>query len=283
MTGGGKYLKNRTKSLSYTSKFVKNLKLLSENLKNLYKNAERFLTPRREEESSKGAILIEFAVCMPVLIILLFYINDLVRIKRYYSQTEFIAQQIANMLQNVSQKRATEATTSTERKRQLRITTNDTWRIARLAFLTVYPGLTQLSPFSLNHYPAVFIYYVKNNKDGTASCKWRNFYWGDYNNYSGCSTSAPNQSSITYKSNVIPSEIHPNLKFNSEDAKIIVEVFLSYRGDNKTFGLRFVTPRAKVQSCFHSVVIFTPKPGLFYESLMAASYASYSESQVASW
>ena len=33
----------------------------------------------------RGSILIEFAVCMPVLIILLFYIHDLVKIKRYYN------------------------------------------------------------------------------------------------------------------------------------------------------------------------------------------------------
>jgi len=56
--------------------------------------------------SCRGSILIEFAVCMPIFIILLFYIHDLVKIKRYYSQTEFVAQQMANILQNISQKRA---------------------------------------------------------------------------------------------------------------------------------------------------------------------------------
>ena len=43
---------------------------------------------------------------MPILIVLLFYINDLVRIKRYYSQTEFIGQQMANILQNIAKNRA---------------------------------------------------------------------------------------------------------------------------------------------------------------------------------
>ena len=53
----------------------------------------------------RGSILIEFAICMPILIILLFYINDLVRIKRYYSQTEFVALQMANILQNIAKTR----------------------------------------------------------------------------------------------------------------------------------------------------------------------------------
>ena len=203
-----------------------------------------------------------------------------------HSQTEFVAQQAANMIQNISQKRANSATTSTERKRQLRITTNDLWMIARTTALTIYPGLTQRSPYPLNHLPAMIIYYVKNNKNGTASCKWRNNHFGSYGNFSYCYDSGSNFSSVRYKSDASPSQIHPNLKFSSEDAKIIVEVFLrSYRGDNKTaFGLRLVNPRTiNNYYCFHSVVIITPKPGLFYESLMEDSYSSYSDSEVDSW
>ena len=55
--------------------------------------------------SCRGAILVEFAVCMPILIISLFYINDLMKIKRFYSQTEFVAQQAANILQNLAKKK----------------------------------------------------------------------------------------------------------------------------------------------------------------------------------
>ena len=79
-----------------------------------------------------GSILIEFAVCMPVLIILLFYINDLVKIKRYFSQTEFVAQQAANMIQNISQNREDKA-----------VKLRDLRRISLLAWLSVYPGNTR--------------------------------------------------------------------------------------------------------------------------------------------
>ena len=54
---------------------------------------------------NRGSILIEFAVCMPVLIILLYYIHDLSKLKRYYDQTEFVAQQMANILQNIAKKK----------------------------------------------------------------------------------------------------------------------------------------------------------------------------------
>ena len=53
----------------------------------------------------EGSILIEFAVCMPVLIILLFYIHDLSKLKRYYDQAEFVAQQMMNILKNISRNR----------------------------------------------------------------------------------------------------------------------------------------------------------------------------------
>jgi hypothetical protein len=103
-----------------------------------------------------GVILIEFAVCMPILIILLFYINDLVRIKRYYSQTEFVAQQMANIIQNISQKRAQAATTSEERTNLLKIKQKDLKYAMALAYQTIYPGITmfkQGSGFEFGHRP----------------------------------------------------------------------------------------------------------------------------------
>ena len=97
----------------------------------------------------EGSILIEFAVCIPVLIILLFYIHDLSKLKRYHDQTEFVAQQMVNILQNISQNR--------ENKK---ITINDIKRAASLAFLSVYPGNTMYhtdtrssKAYELSHQP----------------------------------------------------------------------------------------------------------------------------------
>lgn len=106
-----------------------------------------------KELSCRGAVLVEFAVCMPILIILLFYIHDLVRIKRYYSQTEFVAQQMANIIQNISQKR--------ENKK---ITAEDLGYAVALAYQTIYPGTTMFwksNGLPLVHVPHPTICYVK--------------------------------------------------------------------------------------------------------------------------
>ena len=79
---------------------------------------------------------------------------------------------MVNMIQNVSQKRAELATTDAEKKKQLRIKLSDIRDISIISFLTIYPGVTQHSPYPLYHFPGVIMYYVKNNKDGTATCKW---------------------------------------------------------------------------------------------------------------
>ena len=97
---------------------------------------------------------------MPILIILLFYINDLVRIKRYYSQTEFVAQQFANIIQNISQKRGSSDPT------KLKISIPDIKYAASLAFLSMYPGKTMYitgtsgARHELSHAPRLNIFYV---------------------------------------------------------------------------------------------------------------------------
>jgi hypothetical protein len=215
---------------------------------------------------------------MPILVIMLFYINDLVRIKRYYSQTEFVGQQIANILQNISQKRA-QSYSGIERTKQLRINLSDMARACRLASLTIYPKDTY-STGALKHYPDIKIYYVKNNKNGTATSKWYNLWYGTNGNSSNCYTSSTGCSSIYWKTGQAPSTIHPKLTFNTEDGKILVEVILRKSSGNgkDTYELRMVTPRSKSTGCtccefFQSVVIFTPKPGLFYDGVVKSSYA----------
>ena len=156
MTGGGKDLKNQTKSTNYLykiSSFVKFYinKILAE--KTSIPSDRRIKKILDATSRCRGAILIEFAVCMPVLIILLFYINDLIRIKRYYLQTEFMAHQFVNIIQNISQKRENKA-----------ITLNDMKYASALAWLSLYPGTTMhhTDPrtdrsHELSHYPWFFI------------------------------------------------------------------------------------------------------------------------------
>ena len=233
-----------------------------------------------------GAILIEFAICMPVLIILLFYIHDLVKIKRYYSQTEFVAQQMANIFQNISQKRE-----GAKRK----INKNDIRHAASLAHLTIYPGKTMYADgkrggFSheLSHMPFFFIYYVEGLSGGRASVIW-SYVSYCYNavNPAGWLVDLDNSNYgvVRKKTDVSPTDIYPTLKINEGEVKIIIECPLFCRertmsldayvaSDSqdtrakKAFNCRLVTPKATYKTSqygfyFNSVVIFTPKPGLF--------------------
>ena len=242
--------------------------------------------------NNTGSILIEFAVCMPVLIILLFYINDLSKLKRYYDQTEFVAQQFVNIIQNISQKRTNK-----------KITLIDIKYAATLAYLSIYPGTTMYrigesgSKHKLSHAPRLNIHYIKALSEGKASCTWCIRFLGEgASNPLGWSPSikasisstltSPALSSICLSPEATPSSIYPTLKMEEKD-KIIVEVNLFnaahvmnpndyVEGDKqetlakKAFKCLLATPRPLVRNInstqgwyFDSVVIFTPHGGLF--------------------
>jgi len=225
--------------------------------------------------NSKGAILIEFAICMPILIILLFYIHDLMRIKRYYSQTEFVGQQTANMIQNISQNR-------TDKK----ITKKDLWHIHRLSWLNLYPGdtmfLNKNSKFSMDHRPITAIFYVKNVGDGKASCVWYVWLRGntiDTAEYTTNNLTTMKLSTVNYLTNVSPEKIYPTLKMDSDKPKIIIETimergnvgghFQENSSEKAAMGLFLANPpmfQSSWSQMFHSVVTFTPKDGLFNET-----------------
>jgi len=255
---GKRKTKKLLKSIYYFTNIFKNLKYFTKEL-------AQFLKPRNEEELSRGAILIEFAVCMPVLIILLFYINDLMRIKRYYSQTEFVAQQMANIIQNISQKRTDK-----------RITLTDLNHAAALAWLTVYAGDTLKKGYSagapVNASPWIFIYYVKGTSGNKATNVWgiriscRNHApaWDKVQ-----SSGNDSHSGLKWGTNVDPSYIHPSLKINEGEYKLIIENSFNWNSafaydEKKAFNLRLINPKGNTRYIlFPSVVIFTPKPGLF--------------------
>ena len=231
---------------------------------------------RPRVEACKGSILVEFAICMPILIILLFYINDLVKMKRMYSQMEFVGQQMANILQNLSKKRAAEGET---------LKYEDLCHAASLAYLTIYPGTTMYSTTNSQrrhefiHCPFFMVYYVQGTTDGKAKCLWdlhittdtcTNPPWRVFANYARPTT----HSTVTYSANEVPaSSIYPTLKIEGDKPKIIVEPTLFWgknfmdKNGNKVssaiqaFGYRFTKPKNFNDLYFNQVVIFTPNAG----------------------
>jgi len=258
--GGGKALKNPINSKTYFSKIL-----------NHVKNKETSIF----RSTNKGSIIIEFAACMPVLIILLFYIHDLSRLKRYYDQTEFVAQQMVNILQNIAYSRAQEGGT---------ISASDIKRAASLAYLSIYPGTTMFTTKSgseyhvFNHQPRIYMHYVESNGDGTVSNVWS--FWARTNsNLSSWSggTDKPTESIINWGENVPPSSIYPSLKMDDGNPRIILEVQFRWNpsqqrdANGKTansarevFKFLTVNPTSKGQNnsaYFTSVVTFIPNAG----------------------
>ena len=223
---------------------------------------------------------------MPVLIILLYYINDLSKLKRYHDQTEFVAQQMANILQNIAEKRIAEGQTN--------LSYSDIRYAASLAFSSMFPGTTRFvishNKSELGYCPHGFIACVQGNKDSSASVLWEKRFHFTSNVKTPSSVAIDgnsfHRSNIKYLQNASPSEIYPTLKFDKPgDIKIIFESNIHYSqssysfGDGRltknvspseAFGLRLykLSPpstrgRKEGQTqndgiYFHSAVIFTP-------------------------
>lgn len=236
------------------------------------------------KNKTKGAILIEFAIGLPILFILILYIHDLTYYKRIKGKTEFIAYEMANLFQNVSQNRT-----------NVGITWNDCRHVTAAAYLTFYRGTTMYSPHkeSGGHFPHPLIYYVKGLDNGNASCIWRAQMHpaGDTtpNNMSGgVSYNDYLISVVRYKTNVPPAQIYPGLTIKPGEVKIIIDAIIYYHSGywgakglspRDVFGFKVITPKFRNEKTgsisggcnqntgfFNSVVIFTPKTGLFSET-----------------
>ena len=240
------------------------------------------------EASYRGSVLIEFAIWMPLLIILLFYIFDLMKMKRYYSQTEFVGQQIANIIQNISNKS---------------LTKEDFKKATAVAWLTMFPGGTLYEKLpgenpKIGYVPGIAIYYVKGTEAGV-KCHWK--VWSTYEKskspssdmhwdmnqktfgfsivkLSGSKWSLPdnNNSNLNY-----PTLTYPSLDIKSDDCRVIIETVFLTHGINwknpsgqlsakQKYGFYLVTPRIngdpnQYYVCFNSITIFAPKSGLFSE------------------
>lgn len=146
-------------------------------------------------------------------------------------------------------------------------------------------------------YDAFFLHYIVGNSDGTASVKWgyklSSFNWGFVVNKPS-QVIAENRenyntrSQIKMKINASPQEIHSKLKIKPNETKIIVEACIAYsiayKMDNgtscsnmpasKIFKFHLISPKytgfntqaKNDKSYFNSVVVLTPKPGLFNEN-----------------
>ena len=188
------------------------------------------------------------------------------------SLTQFAALQMCNILQNVSQNRSDKKITITDIKHAI-----------AAAHLCIYKGTSMYSESQkdwihpIGHYPHPFICCIKGNSDGTASCLWGIVMYSSFaispETIVGGVTSGHGSSIINFRQNVKPSEIHPTLTINPGEIKILVESFLytddrAKRSPKQVFGFFIINPQTNEAShgYFNSVVIFSPRVGLFDET-----------------
>ena len=224
---------------------------------------------------------------MPSLIITIYYINDLATLQRWHSQTQFVAYQMAQMIQSISQNRASKA-----------ITANDLRNIVAAAYLSIYPGTTMFSTSEVpwksffGHNAMGFIWYVKGNDNGTASVIWgRRFHTADQavNPSTISIDTSLSRCNVKNLQNAAPSEIYPSLTMKPGDKKIIIECAIHYSqyysyyftdgrptadvSPAKAFGLYLLPLTLRPTRTgdndalyFHQTVIFSPNPYLFTDT-----------------
>jgi len=111
---------------------------------------------------SKGGILMEFAISVPVLIMITYYVHDLPKYARMQKKMEFCAHCFVSMLQNISHGE--------------KITRQHIKNALSAAYVVVFPGKTEYGTGSrrmpLGYFPHAWIYCVKGLPNGKASVVW---------------------------------------------------------------------------------------------------------------
>ena len=151
---------------------------------------------------------------------LIYYLHDVPKLQRYQQQMDFVAQQMVQMLQTVSQQRTNK-----------RITQNDIVNVARAAYLTVFPGVSMVPIrnewLPIGFYIECFFYGVRGEPNNKASVKWTKQLYFLNETYVTVGVGSSNYV-VQNKQHVHPSEICSSLTIKDGEIKIIVECHLRY-------------------------------------------------------
>ena len=227
---------------------------------------------------SRGAILIEFAFAVPIMIMLLYYIHDLVKISRIKRQMQFCGEIMVNILQNISQNRDNKA-----------ITRADFARSVYAAFLTYYGSDLRAyseegdaSRMYYRYFPHPMMFCVKGLDDGKATILWcmHPAYYKPPNNFATPYVRTGNDNNMKRFSLVkpalntptAPENIAKNLVIKPGEIKLIIDVafyteYTSIEQASQRFGCYIYKPKpVSEKTFFNTLIIFSPRPGLFSET-----------------
>ncbi|MDR1235407.1 MAG: hypothetical protein LBJ96_00210 [Holosporaceae bacterium] len=195
---------------------------------------------------------------------------------RFREKLKFVGYEMAGILQNISQNRENR-----------KITKDDIKHAVAAAYLSIYPGKTMYTTSPnrapMGHTSNGHLYCVKGLENGKASVVWCVRWHSAVDSPTPARISIAGErdtlgrSIVNMGSNAVPSKIYPDLRIQKGETKILVEISFHYSnfsdGRDKgnvpvktAFGF-FVLNLPKSDSIyFNTVVIFTPKPGLFSDA-----------------
>jgi hypothetical protein len=245
-----------------------------------------------------GAIFIEFAIAIPILIAIIYYLHDSPTDKRIQAKVSLCAHETVNILQNISQNR-----------KNKKITLKDIRHAASAAYLSIYPGTTMWSSVTAyphkhqyGHSSCGYITCVKGMSGGKVKIIWRVLTQSiSYASPVNAGHTVNGHVGNTVIKNAVnsisdPSSIYKDLRINEGEMKLLVECSIFYgirRGAHdfidgrscadvsvgRALGFWILNPKYSTNyatddnpgvsagaTYFNTVVIFTPKPGLFDET-----------------
>ena len=161
--------------------------------------------------SNHGGILIEFAFSIPLILMLLFFVNDHYRIYELKNKCKGSTYMIASMLQNVH---------NTDNGF---ITIEDAKRITYAASLNLFHNNTMFSPWPLGICISCYIYYFKRI---SSSCYYGYYYHNETHQGSSPTSMYDSQNKYTYSSASELTKLHPNLVLEKDgDEKVYIKFF----------------------------------------------------------
>ncbi len=212
----------------------------------------RFFRKFSSYSCNHGGILIEFAFSVPIVILLLYFVNDHYRFYELKNKARTSAYLAAGMVQQLGNKRTNK-----------QLTKNDIARITYASCLNFFHNNSMFRPWPFGLYVVMDITYVKRITDDNYQYQ---FVWTattagtrpeEMNYYLGSLETKTKSEIAQLKSDLI-------CERNGDERIRILYCYRNYGFSKKKLGLFILNPKINVVgTIWESELIITPKPGLF--------------------
>ncbi|MBR1734079.1 MAG: pilus assembly protein [Alphaproteobacteria bacterium] len=216
-----------------------------------------------------GGILIEFTICMPIVVIVLFFVNDHYRFFELKDRVRASAYMAASLAQQIGNNKTDKA-----------LKLNDLARITFASGLNFFTYQTMIDPWPFGMYYGIYWYHIKRNSANSYS--YQLYYSLATNKYGSKSINFDGnfglgKGAVTTKTaDQIRSVSNDLICDNDGDERVMMICFYHLWGgryENAKLGLHLIPLKSSTSlsaafppyttSPFQYKIIFTPKPGRF--------------------